>query len=94
MRCNMTGISLPWKMTPEERSDFIKYCKKPVSAFLIMGGTGLMMEHLFTFNGFDLLDFYGHEYYGMGMIITGFILSMKWSQWKELKLWHIKNWLR
>jgi len=53
-----------------------------------------MMEHLFTFNGFDLLYFYGHEYYGMGMIIAGFLLIMKWYQWKEYKLWHIKNWLR
>ena len=78
----MTGLSLPWKMSPEQLKRFKDYCKKPVSAALIMGGTGLMMEHLFTYDGFDLLDFVGHEYYGLAMIIAGFLLSMKWGQWK------------
>ena len=90
----MTGISLPWKMTPEELKAFGEYCKKPISAVLIMGGTGLMMEHLFTFGGFDLLDFWGHEYVGVGMILAGLLTSMKWGQWNDLKLWKIKNWLR
>ena len=90
----MTGKSLPWKMTPEERSEFMKYCKKPISAFMITGGTGLLLEHLFTFNGFDLLDFWGHEFLGFGMIVVGILISTKWSQWEELKLWKIKNWLR
>lgn len=90
----MTGISLPWKMTPDELKEFAEYCKKPISAFLIMGGSGLMMEHLFTFGGFDLLDFWGHEYLGLGMIITGMLLSMKWFQWETLNLKNIRNWLR
>lgn len=90
----MSGISIPWKMTPEERSIFFDYCKKPLSACLIAGGCGLMMEHLFTFGGFDLLDFWGHEYVGVGMIILGGLVSMKWEQWKRLELWNIRNWLR
>ena len=90
----MTGISIPWKMTPGELREFMEYCKKPVSAFLIMGGAGLMMEHLFTFDGFDLLDFWGHEYVGLGMVVIGLLVSMKWAQWYELKLWKIRNWLR
>ena len=81
-------------MNREELNRFMKYCKKPVSATLIMGGTGLMMEHLFTFDGFDLLDFWGHEYLGIGMILLGLGISMKWSQWKELKLWKFRNWFR
>ena len=81
-------------MSKEELKEFMEYCKKPVSAAFIMGGTGLMMEHLFTFDGFDLLDFWGHEYLGLGMILAGFGLSMFWSQWKELKLWKIRNWFR
>ena len=72
----MTGISLPWKMSKAERSEFREYCKKPVSAALIMAGGGLMMEHLFTFDGFDLLDFWGHEYVGIALIIAGFLISM------------------
>lgn len=81
-------------MTPEELKRFKQYCKKPISAALIAGGAALMMEHLFTFEGFDVCDFYGHEYLGLAMILVGFLLSMKWHQWQDLKLWKIKNWLR
>lgn len=61
---------------------------------LIISGSALIIEHIFKFNGTDMLDFMGHEYYGLAMIITGFLLSMKWSQWKKLKLWKIKNMFR
>jgi len=81
-------------MAPEELKEFAEYCKKPLSACLIAGGTGLMLEHLFTFGGFDLLDFWGHEYVGGGMVLAGLLVSTKWSQWRELKLWNIRNWLR
>lgn len=90
----MTGTSIPWKMTPEQLKQFIEYSKKPISAFLIMGGCALMMEHLFTFGGFDLLDFWGHEYVGMGLVAAGFFLSMKWEQWDSLDLHKFKNWWR
>lgn len=90
----MTGKSLPWKMTPDERKQFFDYCKKPISATLIMGGTGLIMEHLFTFDGFDLLDFWGHEYLGLGMVVLGLLISTKWCQWQTLNLKDIRNWLR
>ena len=90
----MTGISLPWKMTAKERKAFLDYCRKPFSAAVIMAGSGLIMEHLFTFDGFDLLDFWGHEYLGLGLIVFGMLISMKWEQWESLELWKIKNWLR
>ena len=90
----MTGISIPWKMTPKELKTFLTYCKKPVSAALIAGGGALMMEHLFTFGGFDLLDFWGHEYLGFGLILAGFLVSMHWEQWAELELWKFRNWWR
>lgn len=90
----MTGISIPWRMTAEERALFFDYCKKPLSAALIMGGAGLMMEHLFTFDGFDLLDFWGHEYLGFGLILAGLLVSMRWDQWCELELWDFRNWWR
>jgi hypothetical protein len=90
----MTGKSLPWNMTAAERAEFKEYCKKPVSAALIMAGAGLLLEHLFTFGGFDLLDFWGHEYFGLALILTGFGISIKWRQWTTLKLWNIRNWLR
>lgn len=90
----MTGPSLPWKMDDKQLQHFKEYCKKPISATLIGGGSCLILEHLFTYDGFDLLDFWGHEYLGLGMIIVGFLLSMKWKQWKELNLRNIRNWIR
>lgn len=90
----MTGPSLPWKMTPEQLKSFKDYCKKPVSAALIMGGTGLLLEHLFSYDGYDLLDWWGHETVGICMIIAGILLSMKWGQWKSLNLKDPRNWLR
>lgn len=90
----MTGPSLPWRMKGEQRERVLKYYRRLLSMLLIVGGTSLMLEHLFRFEGFDLLDFAGHEYYGLGLIVVGFLISMKWSQWKEKKLWKKGNWLR
>ena len=90
----MTGPSLPWRMTPEQLKRFTEYCKKPVSAMLIGGGSCLMLEHLFEYGGFDVCDWVGHEYYGLAMIIIGFLLSMKWHQWKSLNLKNPYNWWR
>lgn len=90
----MTGPSLPWKMDSEQRKALMEYSKKPASAALIMAGVGLLLEHLFTYDGFDLLDFWGHEYLGIGLIITGFLLSMKWKQWEDLNLKDPKRWIR
>lgn len=87
----MTGESIP---TRENWGRLKPYYKRLASFVLILCGAGLMIEHLFTFGGFDLLDFIGHEYYGLAMIILGFLLSMKWGQWKELRLWVIRNWWR
>lgn len=90
----MTGLSIPWRLSKEERKRFFEYCKKPLSAALIMGGTGLMMEHLFTFDGFDLLDFWGHEYLGLALIVLGVLVSTKWEQWKALGLKDPRRWIR
>ena len=69
------------------RSDFSKPCliyyKKLISGLLIVGGGFLMIEHLFSFGGFDI-EIVGHEWYGLGMIILGFLLSMKWRQIKDV----------
>ena len=81
-------------MNEEELKEFLVYIRKPISTALIMGGTGLMMEHLFTFDGFDLLDFWGHETLGFGLIIAGLLISTKWKQWNDLELWNVKNWFR
>ena len=53
----MTGESIP---TPENWHKLAPYYRKLTSGLLIVGGAFLMTEHLFTFGGFDLLDFIGH----------------------------------
>jgi hypothetical protein len=88
----MIGKSLLRRLESENEEE--GYFKKLVSGMLIVCGSFLLLEHLFQYQGFDLLDFKGHEYYGLAMIIAAFLLSMKWHQWKELKLWNPKNWIR
>lgn len=90
----MTGPSLPWKMTQEQKTRVFPYYKRLISLVLIVGGSALLIEHLFQYNGYDMADWIGHDYFGMAMIIAGFLLSMKWGQWKELKLWIFKNQIR
>jgi len=64
-------------------SECCKYYKKLISELLIVGGCFLMLEHLFTFEGFDI-ELLGHEYYGIGMILTGFLLMVKREQIKHI----------
>ena len=88
----MTGFSIPRNMNDLKR--LTPYYKKLISMVLIVSGSALMLEHLFEYGGFDLLDFAGHEYYGLALIGVGFLLSMKWSQWKTLGLKDIRKWIR
>ncbi|RLG68992.1 MAG: hypothetical protein DRO11_08335 [Methanobacteriota archaeon] len=72
----MTGRS---NLSPE----CLRYYKKLIAGLLITGGCFLLLEHLFTFDGFDI-EFLGHEYYGIGMILTGFLLMVKREQIKHI----------
>ena len=55
------------------------YIKKMISGLLIVGGSFLILEHLFSFSGFDI-EVIGHEWIGLGMIIIAFLLSIKLKQ--------------
>jgi hypothetical protein len=57
----------------------LKYYRKLTSGGLILVGSFLLLEHLFQFDGFDI-ELLGHEYYGIGLIVLGFGLSLKWGQ--------------
>ncbi len=72
----MTGKS---DLSPE----CLRYYKKLISGLLIIGGCFLLLEHLFSFGGFDI-ELLGHEYYGIGMVISGFLLMLKWGQVKDI----------
>lgn len=50
----------------------------------IVTGSALLLEHLFTWGGFDLLDFQGHEYYGLILIIIGFAVSSRLKKGDKL----------
>ena len=75
----MTGKSILWKAKGEESVRMVKYYKKLISALLIIGGSFLLLEHLFKFGGFDI-ELLGHEYYGIAMIAIAFLISIKWKQ--------------
>lgn len=87
----MTGPSIP---TKENWNKLSPYYMRLVSMVLIVSGCALLLEHLFRYEGFDLLDFAGHEYYGLAMIGIAFLLSIKWKQWKELNLKDPREWIR
>jgi len=57
-----------------------KYIKKLLSAFLIIGGAFLLIEHLYVWGGFDVYDLLGHEWYAILMIIIGFLLNLKFKK--------------
>lgn len=87
----MTGESIP---TPQNWHKLKPYYKKLIASCMILVGSFLILEHIFTYGRTDLLDFIGHEYYGLGMIIAAFILMIDWSQWHRLRLWNWRNWFR
>lgn len=87
----MTGESIP---TKENWSKLKPYYKKLTATCMILIGSFLIVEHIWTYGQTDLLDLIGHEYYGLAFVLGGFILMLNWGQWKELKLWNIRNWFR
>ena len=87
----MTGESIP---TKKNWLRLKPYYLKLVSLCLVTSGAVLIIEHIITFGGVDLFDWIGHCHYGLAMVIVGFLLSIKWGQWKELKLWIFKNQIR
>ena len=66
-----------------------RYIKKMLGGLFIVGGSFLLMEHLFNFSGFDL-EFIGHEVIGLILIGLAFVINIKWKQLPGL-LKAIKN---
>ncbi len=61
-----------------------KYYKYLVSGTLMTAGNFLIFEHFIRYGGFDI-ELFGHEWYGLGMIIAGMVLSLKWGQLRDIK---------
>lgn len=70
------------------------YHKKLISISILLVSSFLLIEHIWTYGRTDLLDLIGHEYSALIGILFVFVWNIEWSQWKELKLWHIRNWFR
>jgi len=78
------------------RSDFAKPCfqyyRWLVSGALLAVGNFLLWEHFIRFQGFDI-ELLGHEYYGLALILLGFLLALKWNQLTSLrKAIRERNW--
>ena len=54
-----------------------KYLRKLISLIMIVCGFTLLVEHLMVWGGFDIGDWWGHEWYGIILIIIGFIISLR-----------------
>lgn len=53
--------------------------KKLGSMTLIIIGSFLVLEHIYTYGRIDLLDILGHEWFGILFIIGGLIWANNWS---------------
>lgn len=87
----MTGESIP---TKENWPRLKPYYKKLASLCILAVSFVLLVEHLWTYGGFDLLDILGHETYALIGIAFVVLWNTKWKQWGELKLWKLRNILR
>ena len=64
----MTGNSWNWDRN------------RKIAGFGLFGfGVVMIAEHYFTYGGMDI-EMLGHEWYGLGSIIVGFLLMLKWKQ--------------
>ena len=59
-----------------------KEFKKLGSMALIIVGSFLLLEHIYTYGGIDLWDILGHEWMGIILIISGILHANKWGRVK------------
>lgn len=56
--------------------------KKLIGGGLILLGAFLEIQHIFTYGGIDLFDFFGHEVVGIIFIIAGLLVANRWGRLK------------
>ena len=60
------------------RGDVLKFLdRKHLSVFSILLGVFFLVEHVFTYGYVELLDFWGHEWLGLGFVVFGFLVVAK-----------------
>jgi len=74
-----------------------KESKKLGSISLILVGSFLIIEHIYTYGGIHLLDILGHEWLGILFIVLGLLLANKkfsdgnWIEYAKQKLNSLVN---
>ena len=58
------------------------YVRRLFGAALVVLGAFLLAEHIYRF-GFEWWDFWGHEWLGLGCILGGVFLAMRWKRTEE-----------
>lgn len=55
------------------------YVRRLFASALVVLGAYLLTEHIYHF-GFEFYDIIGHEYLGLGLILGGVLLAMRWTR--------------
>jgi hypothetical protein len=58
------------------------YVRRLFATALVGLGAFLLAEHVYRF-GFEWWDIIGHEYLGLGCILGGVLLAMRWKRSEE-----------
>jgi hypothetical protein len=58
------------------------YVRRLFATALVVLGSFLLGEHLYRF-GFEPWDIIGHEYLGLGLILAGVFLAMRWTRTED-----------
>ena len=56
-----------------------EYYRKLLSAILLITGGFLLLEHIFVWNGLDIEDFIGHEWYGFILVFIGILITLRYK---------------
>lgn len=58
------------------------YVRRLFATAMVVLGAFFLAEHIYRF-GFEWWDIIGHEYLGLGLILGGVLLAMRWKREKE-----------
>jgi len=57
-----------------------KYLKNVYGSLAIVGGTFLILEHIWNWGGLTFFDFWGHEWLGFVLLISGILVNVNFKR--------------
>ena len=63
-----------------DTTDFTKYNKNLAGIIMILVGTFMLIEHIWTWSEVAFFDFIGHEWFGIILIAIGMLINTNWSK--------------